>query len=94
MATTGTKRFGYGTLAAAALVVWIGARAELRQPGTISEGVTSFTETGADAGAATINAAKGLAQDVGAGDLLAPAPAAPADEGGQLGGVAGEELGR
>lgn len=90
----GQKRLGIGGAAALALAVWIGARAELRQPGTITEGVTSFVETGADAGAATINAGKGLAQDVGAGDLLAPAPTPGADTGGQLGGVAGEELGR
>lgn len=94
MAKTEQKqRYSIGTVAFVALVVWIGARAELRQPGTINDGVTSAVETGRGTFSATVNGAKGAAQDIGAGNLLAPTAPATTDSG-QLGGVEGEEFGQ
>jgi len=94
MTTTGTKRFGAGALAAAMLVAWIGGRVEQRSPGIISGELTNAANVAGQSGAGVFNAAKEGAATAGLGNMLAPPTAPAADQGGQIGGVAGEELGR
>jgi hypothetical protein len=93
MAGVGAKRFGFGALAAAMTIAWIGGRVEQRAPGTVTAEVTNVANVAGQTGAGVLNAGKLAAQSSGLGDVLT-VPTTPAEAGGQIGGVAGEGAGQ